>query len=103
MPKIPVKGICPLAVYQSKYVKERDGKQYLEPKAEKELLEEGSCHIAALWIAEGAHPSESHFIDCAAIDTRESYLNCEFFLKWFWYTVATKNKFISIKKGNKRE
>jgi hypothetical protein len=47
-------------------------------------------------MAEGSLPSENHFIDCTAIDTRKSYLHCKFFLKWFWQTAATKNKFIKV-------
>jgi hypothetical protein len=98
VPEIPVKGICPLECFDAGDMLElgENGKYRLKPEAEEKLLEEGVCCIPALYMAEGSLPSENHFIDCAAIDTRKSYLNCKFFLKWFWHTAATKNKLIKV-------
>ncbi len=93
--EVPVRGLCPLQCFDAgSLLTFRDGKYRLGREAEDRLLERGLCYIPALFMAEGALPSENRIIECAAIDTRKSYLNCEFFLKWFWYTVATKSKLV---------
>jgi hypothetical protein len=94
--EIPIKGLCPLQCFTSNLIEwGEDGKPMLNKKAEQDLLERGICHIPALFMAEGLTPTENRIIECAAIDTRKSYIYCEHFLRWFWHTVARENKFLS--------
>ena len=98
VPEIPSSGLCPLQCFEAGDLleyKDEEGKYVLKPEWEKELLEEGYCYIPALFVAQGSIPSHNHFVDCAAIDTRKEYIHCQWFLKWFWYTVA---KHIAMKK-----
>jgi hypothetical protein len=90
VPEIPTRGICPLASFNKESVTENeDGRQVVD---DSDFPQSGICHVPALYLAEGTHPSDTVFVDCAAIDLRSSYLNCQIFLKWFWFTAASKKQ-----------
>ena len=58
------------------------------------MSEVPAAKVGQKWILIAYARAQNRIIECAAIDTRKSYLNCEFFLKWFWFTVATKSKLV---------
>lgn len=88
--KFPTKGICPIASFDQTQLIEDDTGKFISPPIT------NTCYVPALYMKEGTHPSESCFIDCAAVDTRSSYLNCQHWQFWFWQTVA-KNIAVEIK------
>ena len=86
--EIPTKGLCPLACFDKAKIEEKDGKKLAPP----EDLDKGMCWVPALYLSEGTYPTETCFIDCAAIDNRSDYRHCQIFLRWFWYQVAKRRR-----------
>jgi len=91
-PKLPTKGLCPLMCFDEESVIEKNGRLSAKPLD----FEKNLCFVPALYIAEGSIPTASHFIDCAAIDSRSSYLNCQWFQQWFWVKVAHKKALLEV-------
>lgn len=82
--KIPTTGVCPLECFDCN-VETSDKAGLKVPPLD---IDKGICCFPTLCMAEGHVASEGVYINCAAMDTRASYLTCPEWLRWFWIQVA---------------